>query len=424
MTEINEPLAGLDAIDWAELEHAYGPADDVPGQLRALCVGDASARGKALNDLYGNIFHQGSRYPASAFVVPFLARMAADVSLPDRDEHLELLAALAIGYDEAHLPAGLDIAGWRRELADFRARDPQEIRAEYDVWVEGATDAGERRVREMRRAMFDREQQLGAAEAELGAYDAVRREVPALCVLLGDDDPAVRAATAYLLAWFPEEAGGTLQQLLEVLDGETEPVVVATALVSAGLLGDVGLVERLAPFLTAGEPVVRWSAATALARLGAIGAERTFSAVVLAELAAAAAEPPEPAVLFHAGDLRGYAAASLSTLADRFPREALAAVTDGLAATSGPGSFPVAAAALRLAFGEPQRGVSPEFDELDERQQRLICTLGSLDEKTWRWANFWEIVRAWGLPQQREAMRAYARMLPNERGPQPDDPPC
>ncbi|WP_159054224.1 HEAT repeat domain-containing protein [Streptomyces sp. AS58] len=272
--------------------------------------------------------------------------------------------------------------------------------------------------------MFDREQQLGAAEAELGAYDAVRREVPALCVLLGDDDPAVRAATAYLLAWFPEEAGGTLQQLLEVLDGETEPVVVANALVSAGLLGDVGLVERLAPFLTAGEPVVRWSAATALARLGAIGAERTVSAVVLAELAAAAAEPPEPAVLFHAGDLRGYAAASLSTLADRFPREALAAVTDGLAATSGPGSFPVAAAALRLAFGEPQRGVSPEFDELDERQQRLICTLGSLDEKTWRWANFWEIVRAWGLPQQREAMRAYARMLPNERGPQPDDPPC
>ncbi|MFJ3306807.1 HEAT repeat domain-containing protein [Streptomyces sp. NPDC086549] len=422
MTEINEPLAGLDAIDWAELEHAYGPADDVPGQLRALCADDAQARSKALHALYGNIFHQGSRYPASAAAVPFLARMAADVSLPDRNEHLELLAALAIGYDEAHLPVGLDIAGWRRELAEFRARNPEDIRAEYDAWVEAATDEGERRVREMRRAMFDHERQLAAAGAELGAYDAVRGELPALCELLGDDDPAVRAATAYLLAWFPEEAEDTLPRLLGVLDGETEPAVVATALVSAGLLGDAGLVGRLTPFLTAGEPVVRWASATALARLGATGAERAVSAGVLAELAAAEAVPPEPGVLFHEGDVRGYAATSLTLLADRFPEEALDAVTDGLSATSGPASFPVAAAALRLAFGEPGPDGLPEFDELDERQQRLIRTLGSLDTDTWRWANFWAVVRVWGLPQRREAMRAYAGM-PEERDHRPDEPP-
>ncbi|MFH8803990.1 HEAT repeat domain-containing protein [Streptomyces sp. NPDC017936] len=410
MTEINAPLAGLDAIGWSELEHAYGPADDVPGQLRALCAEDAEARREALHALYGNIFHQGSRYPASAAAVPFLARMAADVTLHDRTEHLELLAALAIGYDEAHLPVGLDIAGWRREAAEFRGQDPEEIRAEYDAWVEAATDEGERRVREMRRAMFDHAQQLEAVEAELGAYDAVRSEVPVLSALLGDDDPDVRAATAYLLAWFPEEAGDTLPRLLDVLDGETEPAVVATALVSAGLLGDAGLVQRLTPFLTDGEPVVRWAAATALARLGATGAEHAVSAGVLAELAATEAEPPGAGVLFHEGDLRGYAATSLTLLADRFPEEALDAVTDGLSATSGPAGFPVAMAALRLAFGEPGPDGLPEFEELDERQQRLIRTLGSLDADTWRWANFWEIVRRWGLPQQREAIRAYAGM--------------
>lgn len=410
MTEINTSLAGLAAIDWAELEHAYGPADDVPGQLRDLCAEDVEARRTALHALYGNIFHQGSRFPASAAAVPFLARMAADVSLSDRHEYLELLAALAIGYDEAHLPLGLDIAGWRRDLAEFRCRQPQDIRAEFDAWVEAATDEGERRVREMRRATFDHEAQLAAAEAELGAYDAVRGRLPALSALLGDGDPTVRAATAYLLAWFPEEAADSLPRLLGVLDGEVEPAVVANVLVAAGLLGAAPLVERLASVLTAGEPLVRWAAATALARLGATGAEGAVSAEVFAELAAVEAEPPGPRVLFHEGDLRGYAATSLTLLAARFPKEALDAVTDGLSATSGPGSFPVAGAALRLAFGEPIADGLPEFGALAEQQQRLIRTLGSLGTDTWRWANFCAIVRGWGLPHRREAMRAYAGM--------------
>ncbi|MEU4276520.1 hypothetical protein [Streptomyces tanashiensis] len=33
-----DPLAGLDAVDWASHRHAYGPAVDVPGLLRA-CTG-------------------------------------------------------------------------------------------------------------------------------------------------------------------------------------------------------------------------------------------------------------------------------------------------------------------------------------------------------------------------------------------------
>ncbi|GAA2405481.1 hypothetical protein GCM10010420_36610 [Streptomyces glaucosporus] len=411
MTTEDNPLAGLDAVDWAALEHAYGAADDVPGQLRALCEADADGRQKALQGLYGNIFHQGSRYEASAAAVPFLARMAADVSLPDRHEVLELLAALAIGYDDAHLPGGVDVAGWRRKIAEFAARDPEQVRAEYDTWVEEAPDEGERRVREMRRAMFDFDAHLRAAGAELGAYDAVRQEVPALCALLGDGDPAVRAATAYLVAWFPEEADRTVPQLLRLLDHETDQAVVATALVAAGLLGDATLTDGLRPFLAAGDRAVRWAAATALARLGSTEAGATVGAEVLAELAAAEADPPEPGppgILFHEGNLRGYAAASLTLLADRYPAEALDAVTDGLAATAGPAGFAVAAAALHLAFGPQRPAGLPEFADLDSRQQRLVRVLAALDEDTWRWVNFLEILRAWGLPQDRAAMRAYA----------------
>ncbi|MEV7782238.1 HEAT repeat domain-containing protein [Kitasatospora sp. NPDC088351] len=406
-TDTNDPLAGLDTIDWAALGHAYGAADDVPGQLRALCGADEDGREKALIDLYGNIFHQGSRYQASAVAVPFLARMAADASLPGRPEVLGLLASLAIGYDEAHLPGGVDVAGCRRETAEFRAKGPARIRAEYDAWVAEAAGEGERRVREIRREAFDFDDQLRYLETELGVYDAVRAEVPGLRALLDDGDPAVRAATAYLLAWFPEEAAPTLPRLLRLLDREPVPAVLATALVAAGLLGDAELVERLRPFLATEDRAVRWAAATALARLG------SAEAGVLAELAAAETDPPEPGapdIPFHDGDLRGYAAAGLTLLADHYPAEALDAVTTGLAATSGPAAFAITAAALRLAFGPQRPAVIPAFAELGERQQRLLRVLASLDSETWRWVNFLEILGAWGLPQDRPALRAYAGM--------------
>ncbi|GAA2742247.1 HEAT repeat domain-containing protein [Kitasatospora cinereorecta] len=410
-TTTDTVLAGLDDIDWASLEHAYGEAADVPAQLRALCGEDPEGRRQAVHTLYSNIFHQGSRYGASAFAVPFLARLAAAPGLPDRAEAVALMAALAIGYDESHLPDGLAVEQWRRQIEELRAQDPAEVLAAYDAWVAEATDEGERRVRDFRRRMYDHDRQLASAEAELAAYDAVRREVPALTALLADAEPAVRAATAYLLAWFPEEAATTLPGLLDLARRETNPAVSATALVAVGLLGDAATAAVLRPFLTVADRSVRWGAAIALARLGSAGAESAVDAAVLAELAAAEAEEPEPGapgIPFHEGDLRGYAAVALAQLADRYPAEALDAVTTGLASAVGPAAFPVTAAALRLAFGPELPAALPAFAELDPGQQRLVRALASLGEDTWRWGNFLEILHGWRLPHSRPELRTYA----------------
>ena len=135
--------AELDAVGWARLGHAYGTAGDVPDLLRALAT---DAHERALDALYGNIFHQGSRYEATAHAVPFLLGLVADPSTPARADLVLFLGALAIGYDEAHLPSGVDVEAWRGRVAAMAATDPAAAFGEFDEWVAAATD-DERRSR-------------------------------------------------------------------------------------------------------------------------------------------------------------------------------------------------------------------------------------------------------------------------------------
>ncbi len=64
-------LEGLEGIDWGSLHHAYGAASDVPGLLRALASPRRKKRSRAIYDLYGNIWHQGTVYEATAYAVPW-----------------------------------------------------------------------------------------------------------------------------------------------------------------------------------------------------------------------------------------------------------------------------------------------------------------------------------------------------------------
>lgn len=86
--------AELDHVRWHDLNHAYGPAADVPDLIRALYGADDDTADAAVHELYGNIHHQGTVYPASAPAVPFLAHAALHAP-GRRDELLMLLAVLA-----------------------------------------------------------------------------------------------------------------------------------------------------------------------------------------------------------------------------------------------------------------------------------------------------------------------------------------
>ena len=97
-------LAGLTDIPWASLRHAYGPAGDVPGILRAILDGDQKTAKEAASELFGNIWHQGTVYQATAPAVPFLARLA---SAGCRTATLAgLLGCIAESTDESGIEPG------------------------------------------------------------------------------------------------------------------------------------------------------------------------------------------------------------------------------------------------------------------------------------------------------------------------------
>ncbi|WP_422735272.1 hypothetical protein ACN263_16880 [Micromonospora sp. WMMD729] len=410
-------LDGLDDIDWARLGHAYGSADDVPGQLRALLDPDATVRDEALGELYGNVFHQGNRFEASAYAVPFLLEMLTDPATPDPAAVLGLLSALAIGYDEGVLPDGFPVAEYRRAAEGGRALlaakpppwtgsdETQKEYVEY-LYVESLSTADQGRL---------------WAYVAVATYDAVRAGVPVFRALLEHADPDVRLVAAYLLAWFPEEADGSVAALARAVDAATgvaaTPGEVATMLVSSGLLDAAPDVR----WLTDPRPLVRWGAAIGRARvLGAAADAATVDEVVGWASAASGEAPDEPVegewVPFLSGDLGGYAALALRQLGPQHADRAFDALLDRLPTVDGDRSLTLLNVALRLAFPDGPAATQPPVDALTPRQRRLAEEL-SRSTEPWlidgvQFGNVTELVGGYGLPGTRDELRAYLARTP------------
>lgn len=94
-------FAGIDEVDWASMEHAYGPADDVPGLLQGLASADPAERERALDGMYGAVHHQGDVYACTLACIPFLFELVVDPAVPDRGGIVELLTSIGgIDLDE------------------------------------------------------------------------------------------------------------------------------------------------------------------------------------------------------------------------------------------------------------------------------------------------------------------------------------
>ena len=138
-------LEGLDGFDWASVEHAYGPAVEVPAWLRAIAK--EAKRGKAFSSFVSAVNHQGTATPAALPVVPFLLELVAVGAGPIADvtvllgdlaaagDHTNVLAFGAEGID-AHANVGALMGAVGAGLEQFRAlttHDDPKVRAAATV---------------------------------------------------------------------------------------------------------------------------------------------------------------------------------------------------------------------------------------------------------------------------------------------------
>ncbi|MFE9818199.1 PBS lyase [Streptomyces sp. NPDC005773] len=219
-------FAGIDEVDWASMEHAYGPADDVPALLRGLASADPSEREAALDGMYGAVHHQGDVYACTLACIPFLFELVVDPLVPDRGGIVELLTSIG----------GIDID--EEDIDEAEAEDDAEGAANYAMAA-------------------------AAVSAGAGVFFA----------LMADEDPGVRVSAPLALATLHGSPSRVLTLLCERLTLEPDDEVRLALVEAAGrvALRHGPLAGRIADWLSrlaaeANPPGLRLAALAQLAR--------------------------------------------------------------------------------------------------------------------------------------------------------------
>jgi hypothetical protein len=393
-------LEALDEVPWADLAHAYGPASDVPDLLRALASADGEVHKRALLSLYSTVFHQGTRYEASSYAVPFLVELATEASVPARDKIVELLVHLAVGYQEPWYRSGYqpELVREEKELLD----------AEWGEWKIDAVDV----------------------------YEAVLAQAATLAAMAESDlDAKVRDVATYALAFLPDAADVSLPVLHRLISSGQDATSLANALLAYGLLGarreqGLHLAEPLLATLAKDpRPLVCYAAASSLARVSAARGQLDPAAVdvlltVLAEHPGALAGT---GLNWNDGDLVGLGWIALEATVPVFGTELVGRAADLLKTLDGTRAVTLTGVLLSRLF--PQRAASAPQDaaQLAPEQRILLETLASepnvwtMSAEEWgvgsgrtSFGNFDLMVTSYGLPGDAGSMRRYVNGEPLE----------
>lgn len=221
-------------IDWGAVGHAYGFATEIPFALDELAAAgrDAAHGMLVLGGLWGNVFHQGTRYDASVVTLPILVEIARDPACAVRTNVLDLVVALLLGSEERFIDTGYDAT---RESEEGELA--QRLQAAFDGCLAPFVE------------------------------------------MLDDDDAHVRASASRCLAWVRAPAEAARAALGIRFATEHDADVRATILYALSLLGDDSVA---AGALSDADVVVRVLAALAVVRLRGDAAPAESKAVVRA----------------------------------------------------------------------------------------------------------------------------------------------
>lgn len=110
-------LEGLNSVAWHEIDHAYGPALDTPGHVRALLSDDAEEVAQAIKDLDRTVYEEGGFVcPAATAVLPFLVEVMPALESDHRAALLDMIERIA---DDGECAEQVD-RGWHAAWASAR----------------------------------------------------------------------------------------------------------------------------------------------------------------------------------------------------------------------------------------------------------------------------------------------------------------
>jgi hypothetical protein len=205
-------LEGLDDIDWANLEHAYGEASDVPILIRSLASIDEEERKNALWELYGNIFHQGTRYEATSYAIPFIFELIRHPKVPEKASLIKFTVDLALGYPEAFLPKGPNVDDWAIDLDELKDEAEAENLEDYNIdWLKHVDDF-------------------------INSYKAVLKEIQTYYNLLDNKDSSIKIMAIFAVAWFREVASDSIPKIRNLIKSEKDEKILANSLISLSML--------------------------------------------------------------------------------------------------------------------------------------------------------------------------------------------
>lgn len=373
-------LETLDAVDWEDLDHAYGEATDIPDLIRALAFGTAEAREQAHDALYGNLWHQNTVFEATAYAVPFLLELLGAPDVPEKDWILQYLHALSHGTSfidvHQHIPF-MASGAFARMKADGEFDDAL---AEELSWVQEA-------------------------------FEEVQEGVPLYAALLDDPEPPVRTSAAFVLSGFCAGKESSIEALASRLIVESDASVRASLLRALGMAaqGDPSSVSVCTEALPAEtDPLPQVAAAMALVQLMRENAPDTAVQVLVAALSAP--ETLEARYNKLPWTENGMSADICVFLSLLGPRAAAAAgaVTAALTETSyPPAAVDLLGTLLSLLFPGEATAEGLAFAALSPEQQVGVRLAANTDQVWVFDANAGDLLASYGLPGTRDALREY-----------------
>lgn len=378
----------IKTIPWDKLQHAYGSAGDVPAKIIALASRFSSKRKNALWELYGNIFHQGSRFQATSYAVPFLVELLEDVNIREREKIIIFLVNIALGYEEEFLPYGVNPAQYRVDCSAYESQ-----------------------------MSLDENEQLGVGQnVEIACYDAVLSHIETLTQLTNDSDISVRHAAVYLLAWFPECAEESISVLISLLEREPDLMFLPDLILAIGLLrrcGDVDISNKiLSKYLIAKQPLcVRVAAAIALSSETSLNSE--YIRVLLdGVMQTKALNENCKKMYFNEGDLSGYASLTLAKFGQQSAEEVIPVICQVLPQVTPYNSIDLTKSILELIRSGKNRPLgemqAQELSTVEIDALRTIATNGGWELSDGvMFVNYSNLLESYGLPGNRNALLKY-----------------